>query len=198
MRRVFWMTMAILALMIGACRHETDQTSTTSAQVTDTGSNPETTATTTTATATAAVPNDDKDFVVKAAQGGMAEVSMGNLGLQKATNADVKAFAQRMVTDHSKANDELKALAPTKGITLPADVNDEQKAALNHLSGLSGAEFDRAYMDHMVADHEKDVAEFQKETTSTGDTDISGWASKTLPTLQSHLQQAKDTRAKLK
>ncbi|HWW61118.1 MAG TPA: DUF4142 domain-containing protein [Thermoanaerobaculia bacterium] len=200
MQRVSWMLMAILALMIGACRHETDQTSTTSAQVTDTGSDTAATGSlgTSPTTAIANVPDADKSFANDAAQAGMAEVNAGNMGLQKTSNADVKAFAQRMVTDHTKANDELKQLATTKGLTLPADVNDEQKAAAAHLSGLSGAEFDKAYMDHMVADHEKAVSLFQNESTSGGDADLKSWAGTTLPTLQQHLQLAKDTKAKLK
>jgi len=191
--------MAILALMVGACRHETDQTSTTSAEVTDTGSDTAAASTATTPVpVTASVPDADKTFANDAAQAGMAEVNAGNLGLQKASNADVKAFAQRMVTDHTKANDELKQLATTKGLTLPADVNDEQKAAATHLSGLSGAEFDKAYMDHMVSDHEKAVSLFQNESTSGGDPDLKSWAGTTLPTLQDHLKQAKDTKGKLK
>jgi putative membrane protein len=141
--------------------------------------------------------NEDKEFVVKAGMGGLAEVQMGNLALQKASSADVKAFAQRMVTDHSKANAELAQFATTKGLALPTELADEHKAGYDHLNGLSGAEFDKAYMQHMVSDHEKDVAEFDKASTSATDADLKAWAGKTLPTLKAHLEQAKTTARKV-
>lgn len=144
-----------------------------------------------------ALSDADKEFISKAGMGGMAEVQMGTLALQKATNADVKAFAQRMVTDHSQANDELSQLATAKGIALPTELTGDPKAALDHLSGLSGAEFDKAYMTHMVEDHDKTVADFDKASTSATDADVKTWAGKTLPTLQSHQQQAKDTARKV-
>ena len=118
--------------------------------------------------------------------------------MQKASSADVKAFGQRMVTDHSKANDELSQLATAKGLALPTELGGEHKDALDHLSSLSGAEFDKAYMKHMVEDHVKDVAEFEKASTTAMDSDVKGWAGKTLPTLQQHLQLAKDVSSKLK
>jgi putative membrane protein len=144
-----------------------------------------------------AMSNDDKEFVSKAGMGGLAEVQMGSLALAKATNADVKAFAQRMVTDHSKANAELAQLATTKGLALPAELGGEHKDAYDHLNSLSGAEFDKAYMKHMVEDHEKDVAEFDKASTSATDADVKAWAGKTLPTLKEHLEQAKTTARKV-
>jgi putative membrane protein len=140
----------------------------------------------------------DKEFVANAGAGGLAEVQMGNLALQKATSADVKAFAQRMVTDHSKANDELSQLATMKGLALPTELKPEQKSAMDHLSSLSGAEFDKAYMDHMVSDHEKDVAEFEKAAAEAQDPDIRGWAGKTAPTLREHLNLAKEVDGKMK
>jgi putative membrane protein len=145
----------------------------------------------------AAMTNEDKDFVAKAGMGGLAEVQMGNLALQKATNADVKAFAQRMVTDHGMANDELAQLATAKGLVLPTAVTGEHKDAYDHLNGLSGADFDKAYMKHMVEDHDKTVADFDKASTSATDADLKSWAGKTLPTLQDHLRQAKEVAAKV-
>jgi putative membrane protein len=140
----------------------------------------------------------DSDFMMKAAQGGMAEVNMGNMASSKATNADVKKFGDRMVTDHSKANDELKQLASTKGVTLPTDVNDEQKKAMDMMSSKNGKDFDKAYIDDMVKDHETDVAEFEKASKNAKDADLKAWATKTLPTLQEHLKMAKDTQKKVK
>lgn len=142
--------------------------------------------------------NVSSDFMMKAAQGGMAEVEVGKLAASKGANADVKQFGQKMVTDHSKANDELKALAAKKNFTLPADVNAEQKAMADKLSKLSGAEFDKEYVDGMVKDHEKDVADFQKEADSGTDADVKAFAAKTLPTLKSHLEMIKSIQSKMK
>jgi putative membrane protein len=103
-----------------------------------------------------------------------------------------------MYDDHSKANDELKKIAADKGITLPTSLNTKDKATHDRLSKLSGAEFDKAYMKDMVADHREDVNEFRKESNSGSDADLKSWAGKTLPTLEHHLQLAESTDAKVK
>jgi len=140
----------------------------------------------------------DTNFATKAAQGGMAEVKLGQLAEQHAQNADVKAFGQRMVTDHTKANDELKAIAGRKGITLPSDIDAKDQATYDRLSKLNGAAFDKAYMRDMVSDHRTDVAEFRRESEHGTDADIKGFAAKTLPTLEEHLKMAESTDAKVK
>jgi putative membrane protein len=132
----------------------------------------------------------DKKFVMAAADGGMAEVELGQLAVEKGSSDDVKKFGQRMVDDHSKANDQLKQLAASKGVDLPQDVSAKDKATKARLSKLSGDQFDKAYMADMVQDHKKDVADFKKESQSGKDTDIKNFASQTLPTLQDHLKQA--------
>jgi putative membrane protein len=132
----------------------------------------------------------DKQFVNKAAEGGMAEVQLGQIAAEKGNSAEVKQFGQRMVDDHSKANDQLKSLAQQKGVTLPADLNAKDKALKDKLSNMSGEQFDRTYMSHMVTDHKQDVAEFKKESTSGKDSEVKQWASQTLPTLEDHLKQA--------
>jgi putative membrane protein len=141
----------------------------------------------------AKVSSADKSFVEKAAIGSMAEVQMGKLAQQKAGSDQVKQFGTRMVDDHSKANDDLKQVASHKGITLPSDLDAKHKNKMAKLEKLSGAQFDRAYMDDMVADHKEDVAEFEKQAKSGHDADIKGFASKTLPTLQEHLSLAQST-----
>jgi putative membrane protein len=138
----------------------------------------------------------DKEFVMKAAKGGMQEVELGQLVADKAQSDDVKQFAKRMVDDHSKANDELKSLAQQKGITLPTDLGADGKAMKAKLEKLSGAQLDKTYMQHMVMDHNKDVKEFQTESQNAKDSDLKSWAQKTLPTLQDHLKQAKDVASK--
>ena len=103
----------------------------------------------------------------------------------------MKQFGQRMVDDHSKANSELMSLASSKGITLPADLDAKHRETVTKLSGMSGAEFDRAYGKMMLSDHTKDVSEFEKQSARGTDPDLKSFASKTLPTLQEHLQMAR-------
>lgn len=137
----------------------------------------------------------DSKFVMEAAQGGLEEVQLGQVAVQKAQNDKVKQFGQRMVDDHSKANDELKSIASKNGMTLPTDLDAKHKAMVDRMSGMSaGAAFDRAYMQMMVKDHQKDVSEFQKEANSGSDNDIKGFAAKTLPILQDHLRMAQETQ----
>jgi len=154
---------------------------------------------TTTSTPARGVParHDDRAFVLEAGPGGLAEVELGRLAAQKGQSADVKRFGQRMVSDHSKANAELKKLAASKGITLPAEMNAEQKAERDKLAKLSGPEFDREYMSLMVEDHNKDVAAFQEEAKDGSDPDIKSFAAKILPTLQEHQRMSKEIKAKL-
>jgi putative membrane protein len=143
-----------------------------------------------------AKPVADHAFVTDAAKGGMAEVELGKLAAEKGSSAQVKQFGQRMVDDHSKANDELKALAAKKNIALPTDIDAKDKELHSRLSKLSGAEFDRVYMQAMLKDHRKDVNEFKKESTSGKDPDVKQFAAKTLPTLEDHLKMAESgTRA---
>jgi putative membrane protein len=139
----------------------------------------------------------DSTFATKAAQGGMAEVQLGQLATQKASNPDVKAFGQQMVDDHSKANDEFKAIASGKGVTLPSNIDAKDQATYDRLSKLDGAAFDRAYMADMVRDHRADIAEFEREASHGSDPDIKGFASKTLPTLKHHLEMAEKAEAKV-
>ena len=137
------------------------------------------------------------EFVKHAAQGGMAEVSIGKLAADKASDPDVKQFAQRMVDDHSTANAELTGLASSKGIQLPANPDPKNQALMDRLAKLSGPEFDRAYMQAMVTDHDHDVSEFRTYSQHGTDPDVKAWAARTLPTLEEHQQMAKTTVAKV-
>jgi putative membrane protein len=139
----------------------------------------------------------DKKFMMNAAMGGMEEVEMGKLAASNATNADVKAFGQKMVDDHTKANDQLKQLAQTKGVTLPADMSKAQHADMTKLGKMTGDAFDHAYVKMMVKDHKKDVADFSKESKSGKDSDLKSWAGTTLPTLQDHLKMIQDMSGKM-
>jgi putative membrane protein len=146
----------------------------------------------------ASASSADQAFVRKAAMGGLAEVELGRLAQQKASSDEVKQFASRMVQDHSKSNDELKQVASAKGIEVPSALDMKHKNDYDRLNKLSGAEFDRAYMSHMVDDHRKDVADFKKEADSGRDADIKSFAAKTLPTLQEHMQLAQKTNDAVK
>jgi len=196
-----------VAMMAFACHKEsTDNaatdTSMTATSATDTSATTSTVADTSgtagTSTMASTVDHDDQEFMNKAAQGGMAEVMLGQTASSKGTSPDVKNFGNRMVSDHGKAGDELKQLAQTKGVTLPSDVDDESKKMADKLSTLSGKDFDKEYINGMVEDHEKDVKEFEKASKDAKDPDLKAWATKTLPTLQDHLKMAKEAKSKLK
>jgi len=128
----------------------------------------------------------DKTFMKKAAKGGMMEVTMGQVAEQKAQSEDVKSFGKRMVADHGKANDELKAIASKKGFQLPSKEHNAKWTS------------DKAYMDMMVQDHEKDLAEFKEEASSGTDPDLKKFADDTAKMVQEHLDLAKETQGKLK
>jgi putative membrane protein len=139
------------------------------------------------------------EFVKKAGTAGLAEIEAGKLGSQKATSPEVKAYAQKMVTDHTKANKELTAAAKTKNIEVPAEPDMMHKAMMEKFEHQKAdADFDHDFMQQMVRDHEKAVALFESASTDTNvDADLRSWAKKTLPHLQAHLKDAKTLEAKL-
>ncbi|HET9209855.1 MAG TPA: DUF4142 domain-containing protein [Thermoanaerobaculia bacterium] len=138
-----------------------------------------------------ALSQQDQKFAMDAAAGGMMEVEGGRLASQKGASQAVKDFGQRMVTDHSKANQQLMQVASEKGLTLSKELPAEHKQHLDKLSKASGAEFDRMYMSHMVKDHEKDVKEFEKQAQKGTDPALRAFAEQTLPTLRQHLEIAR-------
>jgi putative membrane protein len=190
--------LALIALFAFACKKSENQVADTGTTTVVTSTTDTSATTTTTGTTAASLSDKDKEFVTKASQGGMAEVSLGQMAAAKANNNDVKEFGNRMVTDHSKANDELKQLAANKGITLPTEPGADEKKTEDALSTKSGKAFDKAYMTDMVKDHEKDVAEFQKESKDAQDPELKAWVTRTLPTLQDHLKMAKQVASKVK
>jgi len=139
----------------------------------------------------------DVSFVMDAAMGGMTEVEIGRLAVEKATNPKVKMFGQRMVDDHGKAGEELKTLAASKQISLPASLDAKHKAMHDKFAGLSGTDFDRAYVKDMVADHKKDVEAFNQESMNGKDPEVKAWAAKTLPTLREHLRMIQEIDGEL-
>lgn len=127
----------------------------------------------------------------------MAEVELGTLAKEKAASREVKAFAQRMIDDHTKAGDELKAVAQRKHLTWPAALPADAVALKDKLSKLSGAAFDRAYIDAMVNGHREVLGEVRTEAQSGSDPDVKAWATKASSTVQAHLTHAQDQQREL-
>lgn len=142
-----------------------------------------------TTSTTSQLDSQDRDFMMEAAKGGMAEVDMGKMAENKGQSADVKNFGKMMVTDHSKANRELMNLAQKKGLKLDTR---------HPMEKMSDTNFDQSYMDAMVKDHKKDIAAFEKEAQKGKDADVKAWASNTLPTLKKHLKAAEDAQKAVK
>lgn len=143
--------------------------------------------------ASAAQPSQpDKTFAAKAAQGGLAEVEVGQMAQQKAALPEVKQFGETLVTDHTQANQELQQIAQSEGIALPTQPSSNQQAESRKLQKLSGKKFDRTFVKDEIKDHRKDIAEFQNEAQSGTDPALKAFAQKTLPVLQKHLQMAQE------
>lgn len=138
----------------------------------------------------ASAQKDDAELVVELAAGGMTEVELSKVALQKATSAEVKKFAQMMVDDHTKANDELKTLASNKNIVLPTTLPDASQKTITDVSEKTGKKFDKEYMNVMVKDHKKAIDGFEKLADKGNDVDLKSFATKTLPTLNHHREEA--------
>jgi putative membrane protein len=137
----------------------------------------------------------DLSFYRNAAEGGLAEVAMGNMAQQQAHSQSVREFGALMVKDHSAVNEKLKTMAESKNITLPANTSVDEMAAKDKLKALSGASFDKSYIKGMIKDHQEDVAEFKKEAASGRDPDARAFATAMLPTLEAHLKKIQSIAA---
>jgi putative membrane protein len=119
-----------------------------------------------------ATMSQDQMFLKDASQGGMAEIQLGQLASQKASSPKVKAFGEKMVTDHTMLNNDLKPFADKDGVPPPSGLKPEDQAELDKLNGLSGADFDKEYVAYMMKDHDMDLADFKKEVASTQDSSL--------------------------
>ena len=144
------------------------------------------------------VEGDDSKFAVNAANGGLLEVAMGQMALSKSQNPRIKAFGSMLVTDHTKANNELKALAANKNIAIPASLGEEEQKHVGSMKEKAGKDFDKDFMSMMVDDHKKDISEFEHAADKASDIDLKSFASSTLPTLRMHLDSAKAIHDALK
>lgn len=204
----FFVGMLLLATFATGCNSGTGSTANTMEPATNRSAGNEVNASsntagslgnlTNTADANTSVAGDENKFMMEAATGGLAEVELGKIASTKAANADVERFAEMMVQDHSKANEELKSIAAKKGVKLPAEMDANHKAIQEDLRSKVGAEFDRAYVDAMVADHKKTVALFETESQNGNDPEIKAFAAKTLPVLRKHLEAVTALDAKIK
>ena len=132
----------------------------------------------------------DTEFAVYTADAGMLEVELGKLAQTNASSPEVKKFAQMMVDEHSKANDELKAVAQQKNITLPPTLGEKCQKKYNDLAEEKGHDFDKEYMSFMVSDHKDVIDAFEKQADNGNDADLKTWANAKLPTLRHHLEMA--------
>jgi putative membrane protein len=140
--------------------------------------------------ASAELSSADRNFATKAASGGLAEIQTAQMAKQRADSPKVKAFADRMISDHTQANNDLQQIAQQENLTLPSEPSKQERSATQRVSGMTGAAFDRTYAQQEVRDHQQDIALFQQEANSGRDPALKQFAQKTLPTLRQHLQMA--------
>ena len=130
----------------------------------------------------------DTNFILAAAQGGMTEVKRGELASTSGMRTNVKDFGQLMVKDHTAINDNLKALAAQKGVTLPDSLDAKHQAMVDNMSSLTGPGFDDAYIAGMIKAHTKDARAFKAESAATQDADIKSFLDKSIPIVEAHLK----------
>jgi putative membrane protein len=139
----------------------------------------------------APLDKDDAKFATDAANGGMAEVELGKLALRKTYIASLRKFAEMMVADHGKANEELQAIARKKAIALPADVDNDYKRKIADLDKKQGEDFNKAYVDAMISGHKETLDMMDKEARHGKDADLKAFAEKNAPTVKAHLEAIK-------
>ena len=145
----------------------------------------------------AEVSKKDQDFLTKAAAGGMYEVEAGKLAQQKGMAPEVKSYGEMLVKDHSAANEELKGLAGTKGVALPAALLTDKQARLDKIGRAKA--FDKEFLKEVgLDDHKKDIALFEKASKGADDADVKAFATKTLPVLKAHREHADGLRKSVK
>lgn len=149
-----------------------------------------------TSTSPTAEMKPDAEFAVEAADGGMLEVQLGKMAVEKGLSRHVKDLGAMMVKDHSQANEELKMAAKEKNITLPDALSEKCQKKVADLSEKKGDDFDKAYADLMVSDHKDDIDAFKKEAEKGNDAQLSAWAKEKLPVLEHHLEMAEAAKKK--
>jgi putative membrane protein len=149
------------------------------------------------ASPTAPITSTERQFIMDAARGSMVEVQLGNLAAQKASGNEVKQFGEQLATSHSQLGQKLQQLASNLNITLPQDLDTEQRNLVSSLEKLSGKAFDREFVKAMVNDHVKDISEFERAASQATNPEIKQFVSEALPTLREHLKTARELASKL-
>ncbi|WP_423149363.1 DUF4142 domain-containing protein [Rubrolithibacter danxiaensis] len=191
--------LASMALAIAACSSNGSKggdSDTSASTVTDSMTSYDSATTVTDATDTSS--NDATEFALKAGDGGIMEVQLGEIAQKNAQNQRVKNFGAMMVRDHSKANKELMMIASKKNITIPSALSPEHQEHVDKLKKLMGADFDKEYMSMMTDDHKKDIDEFEDASKNLKDDELKSFASKTLPVLKMHLDSAQAVKDAVK
>ena len=196
MKKTIFSTIMVSSAFLFACNDDantntsTTTTDSTTLTTTESGMDTATGGSTTTMNTGTPLTGKDSTFAMEAASGGMMEVEAGNIAQQNASNERVKAFAAMMVRDHSKANQELKALATSRGMMLPDSMMKKHRNHIQMMQKMSGKALDRHYMNMMVTDHREDVSKFENASKNAMDADLKAWAGKTLPVLMMHRDSA--------
>ena len=144
---------------------------------------------------TSQLDHKDSAFIKDAARGGEAEVQMGQMGVSKAQNQEVKQLAQRLEQDHTKANQELTQIAQKDGVNLPTTPARKEERVADRLQDKTGAEFDKAFAEHAIKDHVRDIEKFQKALQTCKDPELKAFIEKNIPVLEQHLQMARTAGA---
>jgi len=155
---------------------------------------------TSTSAAQPAIKTDETttNFLVKAANGGLAEVKLAQLAKDKGSAAAVKEFADMMITDHGAANDKVKQLAGARNVTLPAEPDAEHQKKADDLSKKTGKDFDKAYVDAMIKGHKETVDMFKTASTKVTDAEVKAFIDNTIPTIEHHLQRIQEIKKGMK
>jgi putative membrane protein len=196
MKKISIATIIAGAMILSACNGNSNSTTTTDStntmSSTDTGMN-----TMNTDTANATVSQDAVNFAQEAASGGMMEVQLGNIAQKNSKNKDIQDYGKMLVDDHTTANNNLKDIAAKKNINLPNNVTSDQQDKIDKLSKETGSEFDKDFISMAVDDHQNDIDKFKKAEDNIQDPDLKDFIAKTLPTLQKHLDKAKEIKKKM-
>jgi putative membrane protein len=196
MKKLSIATLIAGAMIFSACNGNTNSTSTTDS--TDTMSSPDTSTSmnnmNNTDTSKTTVDKNSVNFAQEAASGGMMEVQVGNIAQKNSKNKAIQDYGKMLVDDHTRANKDLKDIAAKKNINLPATVTSDQQNKINKLSKETGSDFDNTFFSMAVDDHQNDIDNFKKAGNNITDQDLKNFIMKALPTLQKHLDKAKEIK----
>jgi len=192
-----WIVLVLAAVALAGCERDRARGPGTAEPSTGIQGGPQSGEEASATTQPAKLSDHDRDFIHKAAMGGLAEVQLGQLALRQAEDAQVKDLARTLVDDHSKVNQQLMELAEKKGVDVSRNLDREHRSRVDNLAKRSGREFETAFVNEAIQDHQKDLELFQNEAQNGQDPDLKALAEKTVPTLREHLRKAQDLQRQL-